>query len=358
MRLRHGVTVEQAIQELDQIIRDSLQTRNIGAPESPRVKLNSYLNWVYGAQIRLRSQIETGNFTPVIGPLLASGILGSRQDIARRWAAKWQMPLPVHAQDDLAQVAQYLSMRTTKGRVRAELQAYLMEEIRERQDRATPDDLFFNLSDALVQDDDLTPTIGEVGKRLRARDDGDPYRILAELNASLYLTTDWTDLLQHALMENGRAPTTMTFPWNDTREFTTRHVEPPTSELPLVYHLCGRLDDPDSLVLSEDDYFEWLNAWAIRRRSVPQSVLKALTNTPLLFLGYRSLDGWDFRIISQGIRNLGGSTLMHRNLHVAVLPLSQDPEEAQNFAPDWLSIYWGETRRFLNEMRDRIAYEH
>jgi hypothetical protein len=55
MRLRHGVTVEQALQELDQIIRDSLQTRNIGAPESPRVKLKSYLNWVYGAQIRLRS---------------------------------------------------------------------------------------------------------------------------------------------------------------------------------------------------------------------------------------------------------------------------------------------------------------
>jgi hypothetical protein len=55
MRFRHGVTVEQAIQELEQIIRDSLQTRNLGTPESPRVKLNSYLNWVYGAQIRLRS---------------------------------------------------------------------------------------------------------------------------------------------------------------------------------------------------------------------------------------------------------------------------------------------------------------
>ena len=55
MRLRHGVTVEQGIQALDQIIRDSLQTRNIGAPESPRVKLNGYLNWVFGAQIRLRS---------------------------------------------------------------------------------------------------------------------------------------------------------------------------------------------------------------------------------------------------------------------------------------------------------------
>jgi rRNA-processing protein FCF1 len=56
MRLRHEVTVEQAIQALGQIIQESLQPRNIAAqPPDLRVKLNSYLNWVYGAQTRLRS---------------------------------------------------------------------------------------------------------------------------------------------------------------------------------------------------------------------------------------------------------------------------------------------------------------
>jgi rRNA-processing protein FCF1 len=54
MRLRHGATVGQAIQALDGIIQESLQTRNIGA-QALNVKLNSYLNWVYGAQTRLRS---------------------------------------------------------------------------------------------------------------------------------------------------------------------------------------------------------------------------------------------------------------------------------------------------------------
>jgi rRNA-processing protein FCF1 len=53
MRLRHGVTVEQAVQELGEIIQDS-QPQNAGAPPDLRVKLNSYLNWVYGAQARLR----------------------------------------------------------------------------------------------------------------------------------------------------------------------------------------------------------------------------------------------------------------------------------------------------------------
>jgi rRNA-processing protein FCF1 len=56
MRLRHGMTVEQAIQALAQIIQESLQPRNIATqPPDLRVKLNSYLNWVNSAQARLRS---------------------------------------------------------------------------------------------------------------------------------------------------------------------------------------------------------------------------------------------------------------------------------------------------------------
>jgi len=54
MHLRHGVTVEQAIQGLSEIITESQQSRNIGQPAELRLKLNTYLNWVYGTQTRLR----------------------------------------------------------------------------------------------------------------------------------------------------------------------------------------------------------------------------------------------------------------------------------------------------------------
>jgi rRNA-processing protein FCF1 len=54
MRLRHGVTVERAIQTLGEIIQDSQQPRNIPGQQDLRIKLNAYLNWVYGAQARLR----------------------------------------------------------------------------------------------------------------------------------------------------------------------------------------------------------------------------------------------------------------------------------------------------------------
>jgi hypothetical protein len=54
MHLRHGVTVEQAVQGLSEIITESQQPRNIGQPAELRLMLNIYLNWVYSAQTRLR----------------------------------------------------------------------------------------------------------------------------------------------------------------------------------------------------------------------------------------------------------------------------------------------------------------
>jgi hypothetical protein len=311
-------------------------------------------------------QVRTGNSTPVLGPDLSSGILGSREDIARRLAAKWQMPLPVHAQDDLAQVAQYLSVRTTKANLRAELQAYLMHEIRERGHQATPDDLIWNLPEALVQGNDPAAVILEIGRRLRRTDPGDPFRVMAALPVTVYVTTDWTDLLEDALMENARSPTTMTFSWNEPTETQPLDVAGPTVDRPLVYHMYGRLDDPWSLVLSEDDYFAWLNAWNQRRsRSIPPPVSKALTARSLMFLGYR-LNDWHFRVLSQSIKNFGGSALLRRNLHVAVQAGPEnpmiEPEATQEylesyFGEDKISIYWGDTRAFLDELRRRTGLE-
>jgi hypothetical protein len=53
MHLRRGVTVEEPIQGLSEIITESQQPRNIRHAEL-RPKLNAYLNWVYSAQTRLR----------------------------------------------------------------------------------------------------------------------------------------------------------------------------------------------------------------------------------------------------------------------------------------------------------------
>lgn len=120
------------------------------------------------------------------------------------------------------------------------------------------------------------------------RDPGDPYRVVAALPVKVLVTTGWTDLLQEALRARGKQPTTACFQWTDRVDWDDDPLSaPPTTDQPLVYHLYGRLENPDSLVLTEDDYFEWLTAWIDKKLVIPGVVRSALTRNSLMFLGYR-----------------------------------------------------------------------
>jgi hypothetical protein len=310
----------------------------------------------------LRLQISTGNFTPLLGPGLADSILGSRQDMARSFVERWQMPLARHSQGDLAQVAQYLRVRGQPGAVRSQLFEHLGNEIEKRIARADEGQPFHGL---VLDPERPDRTIREVGSRLREADAGDPYRVMAALPVKIYITTAWTDLLQDALLARDppRVPTTIVFPWQPTSSGEgVAELGEPTVEQPLVYHLFGRLDDRRSLVLTEEDYFAWFAAWMQRRKDIPDVIRAALVDKSLLFLGFR-LDDWDFRVIFHAIKSFGGSSvLLQQNLHVGVQlsPESQliEPEAAQEylesyFGNDKISIYWGETRSFLDELRAR-----
>ena len=56
----------------------------------------------------------------------------------------------------------------------------------------------------------------------------------------------------------------------------------PTVDRPLVYYLFGRFDDPRSLVLTEDDYFDYLIGLTRNNELVPAVVRRALVDTALL----------------------------------------------------------------------------
>jgi hypothetical protein len=310
----------------------------------------------------LKLMIADEGLSPVLGPGLADAILGSRQDIARRWVRRWQMPIAAHNQGDLAQVAQFLRVTLAPAAVRSALMDHLRTELRERRQEASPKDPF-DLPDELVEDRDPARALQEIGRRQREQDEGEPYRVVAAIPSAVYVTTGWTDLLQDALAERGCEPVTMAFPWNG--RFNVRPQElaaQPTVQRPLVYHLFGRLEDPRSLVLTEDDYFSWLKAWIQRRADLPQPVMEALTLRSLLFLGFR-LDDWDFRVVFQSIKAFEGSEeLLKDNKHAGVQlsPENQsiEPEAAQEylesyFGRDQISIYWGNTRDFLDELRHR-----
>jgi hypothetical protein len=312
-------------------------------------------------------QMETECLLPVLGPGLADAILGSRQDIARRWVERWQMPLAAHGQGDLAQVAQFLRVRGNPGMVRAQLLKHLDTEISKRQKSAKPGEPFHDLAHDPHQPQ---KAMREVGRRLRAANPDDPYNIAAAMPVSVYLTTAWTDLLEDALCEADppREPVSMTFSWHERDPNALKGFQEPTVERPLVYHLFGKLDEkPDarrSLVLTEDDYFAWYSAWLRRRtKEVPPTVQRAIISRSLLFLGFQ-LDDWDFRVIFHGFKSFDGYKRMLESQHVGV-QLSPDnqliePDAAQDyletyFGAEKVNIYWGKTEQFLEEMRRKTG---
>jgi hypothetical protein len=83
------------------------------------MRLRSGLLWYKpgfeeGAQLRnwpaVRRQIEIQRLTPILGPGLTDSLLGSRREIARRWAESYHYPMAPYNREDLPQVAEYLAI--------------------------------------------------------------------------------------------------------------------------------------------------------------------------------------------------------------------------------------------------------
>lgn len=328
----------------------------------------------FAAWDTLLNYIEEGVCTPVVGAGVTEDLFGSQRDMARHWAELYRYPRSASLQEDLPQVAQFRAATTAPANARIELLASLHRELVERYHKKVPE---------LKRDGELWDLISQVGRWKRKNEPDDLHQILADLHCPLYLTTNPDQLLADALKERGEV--------DDVHERSFDWVSPnpapdplfaessdywPVREKPLVYHLFGsyaknpRTKKPDlrSLVLSQDDYFQYLTAMVRNDKSVPTPVRDALTNSALMFVGFHLLD-WNFRILFQSIllrEGAAGNTYSH--VAVQVDPEEgefQDPEMARRYLErigrpnKWeLSIYWGGTAKFLRELRTRLQARH
>jgi hypothetical protein len=303
----------------------------------------------------LTGKIELGECTPVLGSGMSNQLVPSREIIARRWADRWQLPMTAYARNELATVAQYLRARTAKDVPRVELRRFILAEFRERWGPQLPKELF--------EASRLPELFRQVAAMHRGMNGHDPYRLVADLRLPVYVTTSWSDLLEDALREAGRRPIVASFDWR--RDYDIHGpiaFDPRDLDRPLVYHLFGRFEEPDSIVLSQDDYSDWLVSWVRADARIPNAVREALTSRSLMFLGYR-LDGWEFRTLRQGIKSFPGSLRLNEYVHAGVqLRLEEtsdlEPEAAQDylqsvFAEPELAIYFGESHDFLLELDKR-----
>jgi hypothetical protein len=213
----------------------------------------------------------------------------------------------------------------------------------------------------------LDELVEVIGAKRQERDAAEPNKILAGLPLPIYITTNPDNLLAAALKASGKNPVVELCPWNEYVEtsgsiYDRQPDYRPAADRPLVYHLFGRLNEPDSLVITEDNYFDFLIGVTSNKDLIPGAVRRFLADTALLFLGFQ-LDDWNFRVLFRSIMQQEGGGRRSRYAHVAV---QIDPEEGRVLEPARarkylesyfqgadISIYWGSAEDFLRELQQR-----
>ena len=305
----------------------------------------------------LRS-IEQGRCVPILGPGLQEPLLGSRREIALRWAKAHGFPMAIHERDDLPQVAQYLAVKQDEAYLASELVEYLRQEMLRRYQAELADQ---------PPDAPLLALLARMAQLRRDQDPAEPHRVLAELPFPLYITTTSADLLLDAVRAAGKQPRRVVCRWNtgpaEPAAMVAEGAEvPPTERQPLVFQAFGNLDDPDSLVLTEDNYFDYLIKVTLGWDAIPSEVRLALANNALLFLGFQ-MDDWNFRTLFRLIMSQAGGSRRRRYTHVAVQIAPdedqiQSPERARRYLEQYfqgadITVYWGSAEDFVAALRQK-----
>ncbi|NIP22872.1 MAG: SIR2 family protein [Phycisphaerae bacterium] len=212
-----------------------------------------------------------------------------------------------------------------------------------------------------------------------------PLNLLAEMPLPIYITTSHHDFMERALRNVKKHPRTQFCSWNET----TPHSIPewfdpaaapdevevtaePTPETPLVYHLYGLEKHPSSLVITEDDYLEFLIRVSVDEEIISPQLRAKMTQSSLLLLGYR-VRSWDFRVLLKGIiRTLRENNTS--NFAIQLTPrirkagesdqnsvedtgiIQQDLQEARKyieaayFKPSKFTVEWSHTIEFVQRL--------
>jgi hypothetical protein len=178
------------------------------------------------------------------------------------------------------------------------------------------------------------------------------------------------------LKAKGKTPEPLACSWRTSANSHPVQPKPqkvlePDEQNPWVYHVFGAFGVKDSLVITEDDFFDYLIATS-RFDLIPAKVSGSLVKSSLLLLGFK-LDDWTFRILFRMIMALDGAANMQGFSHVGVQVDPDDHSLADvNRARDYLSdyfrlnrvvgraepsidVYWGSSTDFLKDLRDRLA---
>lgn len=283
----------------------------------------------------LLTLIQERKCTPFLGAGACVPWLPTGAEIAQEWAETHDFPLADTS--DLAKVAQYLAIER--------YEMYPKEDLKRR-----------------LEGSEL-PDFAE---------DETPHSVLASLELPIYMTTNYDRFMYRALNEYSEStmPHEDFYRWNNYPEVIEHESiladgseYEPSRDSPLVYHLHGNCALPQSMVLTEGDYLDFLIQLSRKERSLPATIRTAMTGTSLLFIGY-SLTDWSFRVIFRGLVRSMEAGLGYPSVAVLLPPADLEDdnlERAQSYLNEYfdqiqglkISVYWGTAQDFAAELRDR-----
>jgi hypothetical protein len=129
------------------------------------------------------------------------------------------------------------------------------------------------------------------------------HKNLAALPFYFTITTTPDEMCASALKEEGKKPVIERFHFKDNNK---RLVTMGTNKKPLVFHFYGTVDEPDSLVLTENNLLDFLVTLISKKRPLPDNIRSELKDEDksFLFLGF-GFRNWHLRILLYALQGNG-----------------------------------------------------
>jgi hypothetical protein len=287
------------------------------------------------------------------------------EEFITQWANFIKYPLADHS--NLAQVAQYhLVDRNDDLGARTEFLNFMKKFFWTMANKEVDDPALAAGLWSPIESMRFSELVKELDYPIFPEGTEDPLRLLARFPLPVYITTSQSDFVERALEAEGKTPRTQICFWSgDVTSIRKEHRTIITEEFnvditkPVVYHLYGLEDYPQTLVLSEDDYINFLISIAgdtdNSHPKIPLYLRGAVGESQLILIGFR-LSDWDFRVLFRLMVNFRtGHT--PRGMLIQLQDKKKEASDANAIAylksyygKKSFDIEWSEAQRFVQEL--------
>jgi hypothetical protein len=314
-------------------------------------------------RLTFRERLRTGRVVPIVSNrAIFNRMLGGYTPFLTNYARYVKYPLSLTQPDSLVTVVKYHKHRPrAKPLTDQALKFDYLNYVKNHFYRMAKSDGVGQdtLDEAEAEMDQVSAS--EFANRLgypRFTGQDDPVLLLANLPFKTSLTTSPFTFIEDALRKAGKAPRTEVCRWTknltDTIPTAIDDRYQPSEREPLVFHLVGLDRYVDSLVLSEDDYLDYLGNLCQGQGDQSKDHMPALVrrafSDDLIVLGF-SLDSWAFRVVYAGLIKRSGKA-QDRGVCGIQLP---DTEDERAYLQDYIEretkfqVFWGSLEEYAQK---------